>query len=54
MDEQFDADEILREPDDYIDMEEQDERQELILGQNRIINLEEVPIDDDDLYSIYE
>jgi hypothetical protein len=57
MDEHFDADEILREPEDFgfdFDQNEDNERKELILGQDRILDPEEVPIDDEDLYNIYE
>lgn len=51
-DDDFDADEILREPDDtFIDEEDDDySRRELRLGQNRKINPEEIPMEEDDLF----
>jgi len=54
LEEQFDADAILREPEeersDFTD--EDGERHELILGEDRIIDPEEIPMDEDDLYEL--
>jgi len=56
LEEHFDADEILREPGDYQETapegEEEEERRELTLGQDRIIDPEEIPMDEDDLYDL--
>lgn len=49
----FDADEIISEPEDYSIIEDdEDSNQELILGQNRIINPEELLMIEDDFYDL--
>ncbi len=52
--EHFDADAILREPEEEKSnfSDEDGERHELILGQDRIIDPEEIPMDEDDLYEL--